>query len=207
MTRILLIDDHPVLLEGLQLLLKKQEGLAVCGQAKSSEEAMVLVRKEKPDLVILDFSLGGEPAVGLIREIKEAVPGIRVLMYSMHDINAYSDRVSRAGGDGYVMKEESAETLLAAIRAVISGRSWFPIKNGDIPESGIKSKVASLSNRELEVFESLGRGLGVKDVALKLGLSAKTVETHCASIKRKMGLPNAHHLFQAAARWEQAGRV
>ncbi len=207
MTRILLVDDHPVLLEGLRLLLKHQDGLLICGQARSSQEALTLAKSEKPDLVILDFSLGGEPAVGLIRELKEAVPGVRVLMYSMHDISAYADRVSRAGGDGYVMKEEPAENLLTAIREVLAGRAWFPGRKGEALEGGLKTKVPSLSNRELQVFESLGRGLGVKDVALKLGLSAKTVETHCASIKRKLGLQNAHHLFQAAARWEQAGRA
>jgi DNA-binding NarL/FixJ family response regulator len=168
---------------------------------------MTLARSEKPELVILDFNLAGEPAVGLIRELKENVPGVRVLMYSMHDIGAYADRVSRAGGDGYVMKEEAPETLLTAISSVLAGKPWFPGKTGEVAEGGFKSKVASLSNRELQVFESLGRGMGVKDVAVKLGLSAKTVETHCASIKKKLGLQNAHLLFQAAARWEQAGRA
>lgn len=206
MIRILLVDDHPVLLEGLRLLLKQQDGFSICGQAKTADEAMVIARQEKPSIIILDFSLAGEPAVGLIRELKEAVPGVKVLMYSMHDMAAYGDRVSRAGADGYVMKEEAPEILIKAIREVMAGHAWFPGKAND-GEPGLKTKVALLSNRELQVFESLGRGLGVKDVAVKLGLSAKTVETHCASIKRKLSLQNAHHLFQAAARWEQAGRV
>jgi DNA-binding NarL/FixJ family response regulator len=206
MIRILLVDDHPVLLEGLRLLLKQQDGFSICGQAKTADEALVIARQERPSIIILDFSLAGEPAVGLIRELKETVPGVKVLMYSMHDMAAYGDRVSRAGADGYVMKEEAPEILIKAIREVMAGHTWFPGKAND-GEPGLKTKVALLSNRELQVFESLGRGLGVKDVAVKLGLSAKTVETHCASIKRKLSLQNAHHLFQAAARWEQAGRV
>jgi DNA-binding NarL/FixJ family response regulator len=207
MTRILLVDDHPVLLEGLRLLLKQQDGLEICGQAKSGDEAMALASDLKPDLIILDFSLGGEPAVGLIRGLKESVPGVKVLMYSMHDIATYGDRSARAGGDGYVMKQEPTDTLIRAIREILAGKPWFPNTQSNTGENGLKAKVASLSNRELQVFESLGHGLGVKDVAAKLGLSAKTVETHCASIKRKLSLQNAHHLFQAAARWEQAGRV
>jgi DNA-binding NarL/FixJ family response regulator len=206
MIRILLVDDHPVLLEGLRLLLKQQEGFTICGQAKTADEALTIARQEKPNLIILDFSLAGEPAVGLIRELKETVPGVKVLMYSMHDMAAYADRVSRAGADGYVMKEEAPEILIKAIHEVMKGQTWFPGRANE-GEPGLKTRVATLSNRELQVFESLGRGLGVKDVAVKLGLSAKTVETHCASIKRKLSLQNAHHLFQAAARWEQAGRV
>lgn len=213
--RVLLIDDHPIILQGVKLILQKDGRFKVVGESGNPADALQKAKELKPDLILLDLNLHGDGSLELLNALQKLNGQTRILVYSMHDERIYAERVLRVGALGYVMKDESPETLLEAMQCAMEGRLWISDKIRDFlpPDFGgrrgssARAGVGSLSNRELQVFESLGQGLSVKDVASRLGLSNKTIETHCANIKRKLGLNSAHLLFQAAARYEQSGRL
>jgi len=211
--RVLIVDDHPIVRHGMTQLIDNEPGLAVCGSAATPTEALEAVKKEKPDLAVIDLSLGDDSGLELIKQLKGLRPDLKVLVISMHDEVYYADRVLRAGALGYLMKQEPAEQMIAAIRQVLSGNVYLsdPMaaslltrmvgeKHGD---GG--SPVDRLTDRELQVLEYIGRGLGTRQIAERLGLSIKTIENYREHLKTKLELKNAAELVRYAVRWELEG--
>ncbi len=189
-------------------MLEGLDDLQVVGTAEDSSVAMEQLAKLKPDAIILDITLKDRSGVDLIKKIKQAFPEVMVLVYSMHDENVYAERSLRAGAMGYVMKGEPASRLLMAIRQVVGGGFFFSasllgsIVSGGGPRSGARGEPGRmLSDRQLEVFEMVGRGFDSHEIAEKLTLSAKTVDAHKANIRQKLGLDSARELLMEAVRW------
>ncbi len=207
--RIFLVDDHPVVRQGLARLLAEGGGMCVCGEAESAAEALARIQDADPDLAIVDISLKDSSGIELIKDLRVRHPDLPVLVISMHDESFYAERVLRAGARGYVRKEEAADTILDAIGRVLGGDIFLSESVASEmlsvfvggPREGSQSSVDRLSDRELEVFEMIGHGLQTRTIADKLHLSVKTVETHRANIKRKLGLDDATALVQHAVQW------
>lgn len=205
--RVLLVDDHPVVRQGLRLLIEREKDLTVCGEAEDAPTALRLIQERKPDLVVVDISLKGGNGLDLLKDLRATVPTLPVLVLSIHDENVYAERVLRAGARGYIMKQEATEKVLHAIRRILQGELSLSenVQRRIIQAAGRQEKTLSpletLSDRELEVFELVGEGLGTQQVAKHLSLSVKTVETHCARIKSKLNLKNHIALLQAATLW------
>jgi len=210
--RILILDDHPMMREGLAQLIGNEADLCVCGEAENANEAMDQINALKPDLLLADITLPGKNGLELIKDLQALQPGLAVLVISMHDESLYTERVLRAGGRGYIMKQEGGRKLMLAIRQVLSGQIYVSEKmSAKILEtfSGRRgnaggSPVQSLTDREFEVFQLIGEGKATKEIAAKLCLSAKTVEVHRLNIKRKLGLQTAAELIRHAVRWIEA---
>ncbi len=207
--RILIVDDHPVVRSGLRMLIDDEPDLFVCGEAGDADEAIRVLDAKKPDLVIVDLSLKGSSGLELIKRIKSRNSESKMLVSSMFDESLYAERVLNAGALGYVSKQEAMEKVIEAIRCVLSGRVYLSAAMSDrmlhrlardhqAPE---RSAVETLSDRELEVFEMIGRGRTTAEIAAQLHLSVKTVETHREKIKAKLGLRTAAELYQHAVRW------
>jgi DNA-binding NarL/FixJ family response regulator len=213
--RILIVDDHPLVRSGLKLLIDCEPDLAVCGEAASAAEALRLLDNQKPDLLIVDLSLKDSSGLELIKRIKSRNSDVKMLVSSMFEEDLYAERVLSAGALGYVHKQEGMERVIEAIRCVLSGRVWLSTAMSDrmlrrmtaSQPVAAESPVHALSDRELEVFEQIGRGKATKDIARQLHLSVKTVETHREKIKAKLGLKSAVELSRAAYQWvaEQGG--
>lgn len=207
--RIVIVDDHPVVRFGITQMIEAEEDLTVCAEAESAREGLEKVKAEKPDLVIVDLSLKEASGLDLIKAIKAALPGQPVLVLSMHDEALYAERSLRAGARGYVMKQAGTETLIKAIRAVLSGRIHLSDEAASSmigritagAEGEEPTPVSMLSDRELEVFEMIGRGKKTRQIADGLGLSVKTIETYRANIKQKLNLENASQLASHATVW------
>jgi len=209
MTRILIVDDHPLMRKGLMMSLEAETDLAICGQASNAEEALSIMEAESPDLVIVDISLPGMSGLELIKHIHAIRPGTRTLVVSRHDESLYAERAIRAGARGYVMKLEAGKAIVKAVRRVLNGGIYV---SEDINErllmglaSGhdqiAQSPFEVLSDRELEVFELTGKGYGTREIAERLHLSVKTVESYRARIKNKLNLNSAAELMQHAVQW------
>ena len=207
--RILIVDDHPMMRQGLAQLIGDEADLTVCGEAEKASQALTAVGKLKPDLVLADISLPDKSGLELIKDLRAIQPGLVVLVISMHDESLYAERVLRAGGRGYIMKQEGGKKLMAAIRQVLSGQIYVSEKisarilegfSGQRAAAG-SSPVDKLSDRELEVFQLIGEGIGTREIATQLHLSVKTVEVHRAHIKEKLGLNTAPELVRFAVRW------
>ncbi len=199
---ILIVDDHPLVCSYLTSAIEAA-GMTVCGQTGSAEEALTMMRDTTPDLVIVDISLEGSSGLNLIKRINRERLSSRVLVLSSHDASLYARRALEAGAMGYVSKQEQPEIIMAAIRNLLQGRNHWPDGIGideDGPVGGVPS-VADLSNRELEVFELIGRGLGTSEIANRLCLSVKTIETHREKIKKKLRLPSGNALTREAMQW------
>ena len=213
--RILIVDDHPLVRSGLRLLIDCEPDLAVCGEAANVADAMRLLETQRPDLLIVDLSLKDSSGLELIKRIKSRNSDVKMLVSSMFEESLYAERVLSAGALGYVHKQEGMERVIEAIRCVLSGRVWLSSAMSDrmlrrmtaSQPSPTQSPVHTLSDRELEVFEQIGRGRSTKDIARQLHLSIKTVETHREKIKAKLGLRSAAELSRAAYQWvsEQGG--
>ncbi len=206
--RILLVDDHPVMRQGLRELLSREPDLEICGEAEDALEAVRLVESLSPDLMIVDISLKGSSGIDLMKRIRAMHPEVRMLVASMHDEVLYADRALRAGAMGYVSKQEAAEMLLDAVRHVLRGGVYMSpemrariLARAPGEPKGDGSPVASLSDRELEVFEAIGTGRSTREIAEQLHLSVKTIETHRENIKRKLGLAGNIELIQRSCRW------
>jgi DNA-binding NarL/FixJ family response regulator len=209
--QILIVDDHPVLRRGLTELIDEEPDMVVCAQAESAEEALRLIHAGKPDLAIVDLSLKGTSGIDLIKRLASHHPEVPVLVLSMHEEALFARRALLAGARGYIMKEEAMSDLQAAIRRVLAGKIHLSpsmsesllehVAHGSNPRTG--SPLAQLSDREMEVFELIGRGLGTREVADKLHRSVKTIETHRANLKRKLGVGSASELVVMAASWVQ----
>ena len=206
--KIYILDDHPVVIEGLTKILDGQPDLEIVGSATDAPKAVAAIQKLKPDVVILDISLKDRSGVDLIKRIKTASGASKILVYSMHEENVYAERCLRAGAMGYLMKGESAERLLHGVRQIISGSFCFSanllanIVSGGGPRTGSRGEPGRmLSDRQLEVFEMVGRGFDSHEIGEKLGLSSKTVDAHKANIRQKLGLASARELLMEAVRW------
>ena len=206
--KIYLLDDHPVIIEGLKKMLEGQADLQVVGFADDAATALVQLPELMPEMIMLDITLKDRSGVDFIKKLKIAHPELLILVYSMHDENVYAERSLRAGAMGYCMKGESSARVLLAIRQVLGGGFFFSasllgsIVSGGGPRSGARGEPGRmLSDRQLEVFEMVGRGFDSHDIATKLELSAKTVDAHKANIRQKLGLDSARELLMEAVRW------
>ncbi len=209
---IIVVDDHPIVREGLVRVIDQTDDLAVCGQAEGIPQALTLIEKSKPALVIVDIALGGQNGIELIKDIKIRSPNLPVLVHSMYDESLYAERCLRAGAKGYVMKQEPPTTLLKAVRQILGGAVYLSepmtkqllwrISDGG-PGKG-NSPAELLSDRELEVFELLGRGFRTQEIAKELHLSDKTIQTHREHIKEKLNIPDAVNLVRQAVRWVES---
>jgi DNA-binding NarL/FixJ family response regulator len=213
-SRVFLVDDHPLVREHLTALLQREPDLAVCGEAADGPAALALIQQQAPDLVILDISLKHTHGLELLKDLQQARPELPVLVLSMHDETVYAERALRAGALGYITKEEATIDVLTAVRRVLSGqvhlsermaaRMMKKLVGGRMDELG--SPLDILTDRELEVFQMIGRGLGTRQIAENLGLGVKTVESYRARIKEKLQLTDGTQLVQQAVHWVQSGR-
>lgn len=212
MKRILLVDDHPLIRKGLRLTLEAENDFLVCGEAGSAEEAVAIIPELDPDIIILDISLPGPSGLDMLRQLDTSKVSGLVLVVSRHDEILYAERAIRAGARGYVMKSEPPQALIAAIRKVLAGGIHVSAAINERLLQGIaagqqsfnQSPAEALSTRELEVFEMTGRGMGTREIADRLELSIKTVESYRARIKMKLNLNNAAELVQHAVQWSES---
>lgn len=207
--RILLVDDHPIVLQGLKQLINQEKDLMVCGEAADSNGALKAFGTLKPDLAIIDISLKQGSGLELIKTLKVRYPKMPVLVLSMHDDSLYAERVLRAGAKGFINKAEATDKLIAAIHKVLNGGIYLSDKIGSKilsklfngqPDKDI-SPMGCLSDRELEVFQLIGQGHATREIAEALHLSVKTIETYRENIKEKLKLKNATELVQHAVHW------
>jgi len=207
MTRILIVDDHPLVRSGFAQLIGDCPDLEVCGEAADMAEALKQIDTTRPDLAIIDLSLAGGSGLDLIERVRARNKDILMLVASMHDETLYAERVLAAGARGYINKQEAQDSIIRAIRQVLGGKVYLSqnmtdrLLNGMVDANGEKRDIDSLSNRELQVFELIGEGVPSGQIAQQLNLSIKTIETHQAHIKKKLGLGSAHELNQRAIRW------
>ncbi len=208
-TRILLIDDHPIMRHGLAQLLGAEDGLTICGEAGSAREGMTAADRLKPDLVILDLTLPDKHGLELLKDLQVQHPGLRCLVLSMHDEDLYAERALRAGARGYIMKEAAADHLVTAVRKILSGGLYLSenLASKMIEQlSGVRGKtgatgVENLTDRELEVLALIGEGVATKNIAERLSISARTVEAHRAHIKEKLNICDGAALVKYAVQW------
>ena len=211
MARILIVDDHPLVRTGLAQLIGDCPDLEICGEAGNMAEALRQVDELNPELAIIDLSLAGGSGLDLIEHIRARGRSTLMLVASMHDESLYAERVLAAGARGYINKQEAQERIIVAIRRVLGGKVYLSermterLLSGRAEANGDKRDIDSLSNRELQVFELIGQGVATSGIAEQLNLSTKTIETHQARIKRKLGLESAHQLTQRAIRWVMSG--
>jgi DNA-binding NarL/FixJ family response regulator len=206
--QIIIVDDHPLFRKGLeQLINSSQDGFRICGEAGDAAEGMARIRELKPDLVIVDLSLPGANGIELIKNIRAEFAKLPVLILSMHDESLYALRALRAGAQGYVMKQEALENVIGAIRELFAGRPYLSaqmsaklITNFAVGSTQTNA-TDTLSDRELEILELIGKGRDVHEISDALHISRKTVETHRAHIKEKLNLKNAREVNRFAAQW------
>src|ERR1700686_1294266 len=207
--RILVVDDHPIIRQGLALMLNREADLVVCGEAEDATGAMLVMASARPDVLIVDISLNGPDGLDLLKNIRTTHPALPVLILSMHDESIYAERALRAGANGYIMKQEATEKVLVAIRRILNGEIYVSeriankmLKHYITGASSLKnSSISDLSDRELEVFRLIGEGHGTRQIAEELHLSIKTVESYQAHIKDKLSLRSARELMQHAIQW------
>jgi DNA-binding NarL/FixJ family response regulator len=209
--RVLVVDDHPLVRQGLEHLINQSSDLEACAQASDCDEALAALDQTNPDVAVIDLSLAGDNGLDLIRELGKRCPGLPVLVLSMLDESVYADRALRAGARGYIMKGEETDEVLDAIRRVTAGEQYLSKRLGANPSLGLPGRgpealLERLSDREFQVFELIGRGLATRGIAKNLGVSVKTVETHRYRIKEKLGLGSANEVVHFAIRWVEKHR-
>lgn len=207
---VFIVDDHPLLRQGLALLINRESDLAVCGEAEDAQAAMFAISRCQPDILIVDISLNGPDGLDLLKSIRNSHPDLPVLMLSMHDEATYAERALRAHANGYIMKQEATEKVLVAVRRILNGEvylsDWLANKMLQQYIGGasvsLQSRLSALSDRELEVFRSIGDGRSTRQIADELHLSVKTVETYQAHLKEKLALRSGRELIQHAIQWK-----
>ncbi|MBD3344720.1 MAG: response regulator [Chitinivibrionales bacterium] len=210
-SKILIVDDHPVVRQGLAQLINQSPGLAVCAEAENALDAMGHIEKYKPDLVVLDLSLGKSSGLTLLTSLKSRFSRLHVLVLSVHDESIYAERVLRQGAKGYIMKKAASETVIEAIHKVLSGDIYLSSEMKDklihkmIGAGTVNDRtpIDTLTNREIEVYQFVGQGMPTREIADKLHLSVKTVETYLARIKDKLHIANSRELIMHAMQWVQ----
>ena len=212
--RILIVDDHPITRQGLAQLINFEGDFEVCGEADGVVEARTKIEELDPDLVLLDITLPDGSGLEVIKDTLALHPGCQILVISMHEEALYAERVLRAGGRGYIMKQEGGKRIIEAIRKVLSGRVYLSDDMSarvleslsGAPTNHEKAPLQTLTDREFEVFELIGQGKSTRAIAEHLHLSVKTVEVHRLNIKRKLQLESASDLVSFAIRWAESGR-
>jgi DNA-binding NarL/FixJ family response regulator len=207
--RLLIVDDHPLVRSGIRSIIQLEPDLEICGEAESQEQALELVEREQPHLVLVDITLKNSSGLTLLKEMQDRYPHILTLAVSMHDEYTYAVRCLKAGAKGYIMKQAGTERILDAIRCVLEGGTYLSEKmtasaveqlgTGRAP--GVTSPVEVLSNRELELFQLTGQGKEIAEIAEIMQISPRTVEVHRSHIKKKLGLRTSTDIFQSAYEW------
>ena len=204
------MDDHPVVRQGLALAIGREPDLEICGEAEHIEEALRLVEGGQPDAVIIDLSLDGEDGIELIDYIKSRWPNVKILVYSAHDEETFAGRVLRAGATGYVSKREALPKVVAAVRQILSGEVCLSpemtsklLQRAAVGKTLDYNPTETLSNREMQVFKMIGQGMNTVQIAHKLELSPKTVESHRKVIKTKLNVQTSAQLSRRAFQWVQ----
>lgn len=215
--RIFIVDDHPLVREGLTNLINRQDDLAVCGEAEDSAEAIAGIARTQPDIALIDISLKNESGLELVKNLESQFPPVALIVLSMHDEALYAQRALRAGARGYVMKRETTKSVLTAIRRVAEGSVYVSERvvnsmarkfaSSDKRHALASSPVDHLSDRELEIFRLLGQGRTTSQIADDLHLSLKTVQAYCARAKDKFGVNSFGELTRLAVRWEYAAHA
>jgi DNA-binding NarL/FixJ family response regulator len=213
-SRIFIVDDHPLVREGLANLINGHDDLIVCGEAEDSAQAIARIGKARPNVALIDISLKNESGLELVKNLRSHFPHVALIVLSMHDEALYAERALHAGARGYVMKRETSKSVLASIRRVLEGGIYvsekvvnrMARKVGRSREGAGSSPVERLSDRELEIFRLLGQGRTSPQIAADLNLSLKTVQAYCARAKEKFGVSSLTDLLRAAIRWEDASQ-
>lgn len=207
--RVFIVDDHPIVRHGMKVLIDQEKDLVTCGEAGTSEDALESLSALRPDVVVVDISLAGSDGLELIKQLHSLYPDLSMLAVSMHDENIYAERVLRAGGRGYLMKQEATDKIILALHRVLCGQIYVSDRMasrmigqyvGRKPHAPA-SIVSRLTDRELEVFRQIGNGRSTREIAQNLNISIKTVEAYRAHIKEKLDLKTAHQLVQHAIEW------
>jgi DNA-binding NarL/FixJ family response regulator len=209
--KIFIVDDHPIMRQGLGQLINHEPDMLVVGEAEDAATALTGVMDTKPDLVIIDISLPGKNGLELIKDIRSVQRHVALLVHSMHDESLYVERVLRAGAQGYIMKHEGGKKVMDAIRKVLSGDIYVSTSmSTKILEifsnrrSTTTDPVEALSDRQFEIFQMIGQGKGTRAIAEELKVSVKTVDAHRANIKEKLGLRTGNELVRYAVRWVES---
>ncbi|MEX1011923.1 MAG: response regulator transcription factor [Balneolaceae bacterium] len=207
--RVYIVDDHPLMRKGMAMTLQSEVDIDVCGQAETAEKAIGEIGSQKPDAVIVDISLPGMNGIELVKSLIHQLPHLKILVVSRHDEDLYAERAIRAGAKGYLMKLEAGDTLVTALRKVLNGGLWLSeemgarmiMKMAGGKNSGTQDPIELLSDRELEVFEHIGRGDTTAEIGERLHISVKTVESYRARIKDKLQLDSGNALLHRAVKW------
>jgi DNA-binding NarL/FixJ family response regulator len=210
--RVLIVDDHPLLRQGIAQLINAEPDMIVCGEADNAGRAMAAIPATKCDVAIVDISLSDSNGIELLKDIKALYPRLPVLILSMHDESVYAQRALRAGASGYIMKQEATERVLTALRKILAGEVYVSERLGAKLLNQMaggrgrldSSPIELLSDRELQIFSLIGQGHGTRAIAEQLHLSVKTIESHRAHIKEKLNLKNATELVHHAIQWAQS---
>jgi len=210
--KVFLVDDHPLVREWLANLINRQADLEVCGEAASAPQARERIESTEPDIAVVDITLENGSGLELIKDLRVLRPRMAVVVLSMHDESLYAERAMRAGAKGYLVKKETTKNILHVIREVLEGRLYVSGRFAESIMEGVRegkkqgaSPVEGLSDRELEVFRMIGRGMKTREIAESLHISMKTVQVYCARIKEKLNLADATQLLREAMRWHEAG--
>ncbi len=208
--KVLIVDDHPIVRHGLGELIARQPDLEMCGEAADAAEALRQVETNRPDVAVVDISLGDDNGIELVERIRALYPEVKMLVSSMHDEKTFAGRAMRAGALGYINKRESIRKVVDAVRQVLRGEIYLSpqmaktlLHRAAVGEPLDHDPIDTLSNRELEVFEMIGQGISTQQIARKLRLSPRTIESHRKNIKTKLNLPNSAQLSRSAFQWVQ----
>lgn len=209
--KILIVEDHPIVREGVVALVKAEEGMTVCGQTSDPYQVLKLAKSTKPDLVLLDLMLDGQDGLDIIKALHAHMPETKILVFTMHEESIYAERSLRAGASGYLMKQEDSDKVITGIKNVLKGEIYVSHNvAGNFMRRSLKSNskdgkrgLDALSDRELHVFQLIGSGKTTRHIAEQLGISVKTVESHRENIKNKMSLDNSTSLVRSATLWMQ----
>jgi two-component system, NarL family, response regulator NreC len=207
LSTVLIVEDHPIFLKGLHQLLAGEAGFTIVAEAANCNDALAALVAKKPSLAIVDLTLGDESGFDLIKEFKTVAHDLHILVLSMHDERFYAERSLAAGAQGYCMKEEAADHIMEALRTVASGKTWLSPRFRERTEEygsepGWLASVKKLSDREFQIFSMIGKGLGTIEMAAKLNLSVKTIDTHKENIKLKLHCGSSQDLRQYAIEWQ-----
>ena len=216
--RVLIVDDHPIVRQGLRRVMENEDDLVVCGEAESARDARTAIKELHPDVVIADISLKQGDGIELVRDVRAHYPTLPILVLSMHDETIYAERMLSAGANGYIMKQAASDQFLASVRRVLDGGIYVSeaVGNNMIQKFAAGGAYISanpidrLSNRELQILHMIGKGMSTRETAQSLNLSIKTVESHRQRIKRKLNLTTGTQLVQYAVNWftgREAGNV
>ena len=213
--KVFIVDDHPIVRQGLTQLINQQSDMTVCGEGSDVNISKRDIANCKPDIAIVDLSLGKSSGLRLIEDLAHEFPALRIMTLSMHDESVYGERCLKAGAKGYIMKQEPPDTVISALRKILQGEIYisdnlqkFLLSRLIKDKSDVyKSPISRLSNRELEIFQIIGQGMTNKTIANNLNLSTKTIETHIEHIKRKLNFSNFRDLHTYAVRWAMTDKI